>query len=121
MTGVEKQRPDLLCLYEEKPTEEDILHLHHPTDHAKYRTIGAEELSAIEPLLVDIMKEGRQISETPSIDELRQTRSFDEVRLDSGVKRLINPHVYHVSLSSRMWKMKQGLIDGARKSMDGEH
>jgi nicotinate phosphoribosyltransferase len=30
--------------------------------------------------------------------------------LHSGVKRLVNPHVYHVSLSSRLWDLKQELV-----------
>ena len=31
-------------------------------------------------------------------------------RLDPGVKRLMNPHIYHVSLSEKMWQRKQKLI-----------
>jgi nicotinate phosphoribosyltransferase len=31
-------------------------------------------------------------------------------RLDAGVKRLVNPHVYHVSLSEQLWDLKQRLI-----------
>mgnify|MGYP000889423972 CR=1 FL=1 len=31
-------------------------------------------------------------------------------RLDPGVKRLINPHIYHVSLSDALWRVKQDLI-----------
>jgi nicotinate phosphoribosyltransferase len=30
--------------------------------------------------------------------------------LDPGVKRLINPHIYHVSLTRRLWDLKQELI-----------
>ena len=35
-------------------------------------------------------------------------------RLDPGVKRLMNPHIYHVSLSEKMWQMKQKLIAAMR-------
>ena len=31
-------------------------------------------------------------------------------RLDPGVKRFVNPHVYHVSLSERLWATKRDLI-----------
>jgi nicotinate phosphoribosyltransferase len=34
-------------------------------------------------------------------------------RLDPGVRRLINPHIYHVSVTERLWEMKQKLIAGA--------
>jgi nicotinate phosphoribosyltransferase len=35
-------------------------------------------------------------------------------RLDDGVKRLINPHVYHVSLTEGLWNLKQELIRRAQ-------
>ena len=31
-------------------------------------------------------------------------------RLDHGVKRLMTPHIYHVSLSQKLWNLKQGMI-----------
>jgi nicotinate phosphoribosyltransferase len=36
-------------------------------------------------------------------------------RLDVGVRRLMNPHIYHVSLSQHLWDMKQSLIADAIK------
>jgi nicotinate phosphoribosyltransferase len=35
-------------------------------------------------------------------------------RLDPGVRRLLNPHIYHVSLTERLWDVKQHLIATAR-------
>jgi len=37
-------------------------------------------------------------------------RQADVQRLDPGVRRLINPHVYHVSLTQRLWDFKEALI-----------
>jgi nicotinate phosphoribosyltransferase len=34
-------------------------------------------------------------------------------RLDAGVRRLVNPHIYHVSLTERLWQLKQELIASA--------
>jgi hypothetical protein len=31
---------------------------------------------------------------------------------ETGVKRLMNPHIYHVSLSEKMWQVKQKLRSG---------
>ena len=36
--------------------------------------------------------------------------------LDPGVRRLVNPHIYHVSLSQPPWDLKQELIEQARRS-----
>ncbi len=107
---------DYLCLHDEKPDEEPSLHLHHPTDHTKHRTVEVARLSIMEPLLVDIIRDGRPAYAPPTLDELRQLRSRDEDRLDPGVRRLMNPHIYHVSLSDSLWNMKQRLIAEAKKS-----
>ncbi len=104
---------DLLSLDDEDPREMAALTLQHPTDHTKYRTLDRDEVSAIEPLLVDVLQEGRLVYALPSIEEMRRTRQADMQRLDPGVKRLMNPHTYHVSLSRRLWELKQALIHGA--------
>lgn len=111
-----KATADLLCLGGEQPDREDILDLRHPTDHTKHRIIGADSLSRMEPLLIDIIGPGSAAYTSPSIEEIRQQRADDEELLDSGVCRLINPHVYHVSLSRPLWEMKQRLISEARES-----
>ena len=35
-------------------------------------------------------------------------------RLDPGVRRLVNPHLYHVSLTPALWDLKQDLVASAR-------
>jgi hypothetical protein len=41
---------------------------------------------------------------------MRERRNADLGRLDPGVKRILNPHIYHVSLSEKLWSLKQELI-----------
>jgi nicotinate phosphoribosyltransferase len=31
-------------------------------------------------------------------------------RLDPGVRRLVNPHIYHVSLTERLFALKEALV-----------
>ncbi len=69
----------------------------------------------IDPLLVDVVKEGEIIYDFPSINEIRKAREEDLDKLNSGVKRLINPHHYHVSLTQEMFKKKQELINSMKK------
>jgi nicotinate phosphoribosyltransferase len=106
-----KSTADLLTLEDEDPHEEARLLLRHPTDHTKYRLIDQKEVSEIEPLLVEVLREGKRVYEPPSIEEMRQRRIADVERLDSGVRRIMNPHIYHVSLSQRLWDLKQHLIE----------
>jgi nicotinate phosphoribosyltransferase len=49
----------------------------------------------------------------PPIDELRRRRIADVNRMDAGVRRLINPRIYHVSLTQALWELKQRLIGSA--------
>lgn len=101
---------DLLTLEDEDPREWEQVVLRHPSDYTKSRTLSRSEISGIEPLLVDILREGKLVYELPPIQEMRTQREADIDRLDPGVRRLINPHVYHVSLSEQLWDMKQALI-----------
>ncbi len=112
-----KATADLLSLDDEDPRQMNVLILRHPSDHTKYRTLSRDEVSEIEPLLVDILHEGRLVYEFPSIEEIRKRRQADIERLDPGVKRLVNPHVYHVSLTERLWNLKQELITSVTRGM----
>jgi nicotinate phosphoribosyltransferase len=76
--------------------------------------VAQAELSELEPLLVTVLKEGRLLAELPPLDALRARRVADVERLDPGVRRLVTPHIYHVSLSQRLWELKQRLIEAAR-------
>ncbi len=84
--------------------------LHHPSDASKCRTLERHEISQIEPLLEPVIREGRIVGDLPSIEAIRERRAADVERLDPGVRRLINPHIYHVSLTPALWEMKQALI-----------
>ncbi len=111
----EKATADMICLAEENPKEMELFSLRHPLSSAKFRSIARNEISKIEPLLIDIIKDGKVIYNFPSIEELRNQRKSDLEKLDSGVKRLINPHYYHVSLSQKLWNLKEEMIKKTKK------
>ncbi len=111
----EKAVADMLALIDEDPREMASLQLHHPVQHATYRVLKQDELSDVEPLLVDILEEGELVYELPTIEEMREQRKADMERLDLGVRRIMNPHIYHVSLSKKLWELKQELIRSARE------
>jgi nicotinate phosphoribosyltransferase len=105
---------DLLSFdYEDVPNHDPLI-LRHPGDQAKRRTLKQNQLSKCEPLLKDIIKDGKTVYEFPTIEEIRKIRLNDLKHLDSGVKRLINPHRYHVSLTPKLFELKQELITKIR-------
>lgn len=101
---------DLLTLNDENPEEMVPLMLRHPVDATVNRELGGSDISRIEPLLTTIWQDGKLVRDLPSLEDIRQRRQADIDRLDAGVRRLINPHIYHVSLSSKLWQLKQTLI-----------
>jgi nicotinate phosphoribosyltransferase len=105
-----KATVDLLTLDDEQPEQMETIIAHHPTEHTAFRSFSREDLSRAEPLLEQVFQDGRSTSEAPSIEVMRKRRQEDLSRLDPGVRRLMNPHIYHVSLSERLWNYKQELI-----------
>ncbi len=106
----EKATADLLALREEEPSREQKLTLCHPTDPAKQRCLEQKNITSMEALLLPVLKEGRLVYDFPSIEKIRELCTKDLQRLDSGVKRLMEPHIYHVSLTQKLWNEKQKAI-----------
>jgi len=104
---------DLLGLHDEDPREADRLTLRHPMEHTTFRVLAQDDIAEIEPLLIDVIDDGEVVYEPPSIEAIRQRRQADLDRLDPGVRRIINPHIYHVSLTQALWELKQSLIESA--------
>jgi nicotinate phosphoribosyltransferase len=101
---------DLIALEDEEPAAAERITLRHPSDVARQRALSREGISSVEPLLTEILREGRLVYELPTIEQMREQRVADVERLDAGVRRTVNPHIYHVSLSQRLWELKQELL-----------
>jgi nicotinate phosphoribosyltransferase len=56
------------------------------------------------------MSLGAPVDDPAAVGEARKRRIADLERLDPGVKRLVNPHVYHVSVTRRLADLKAKLI-----------
>ncbi|GAB4570256.1 MAG: nicotinate phosphoribosyltransferase [Anaerolineae bacterium] len=110
-----KATADLMSLDDEDPRAEDVLVLRHPSSFHKSRELRRDEISLIEPLLVPILEEGRLVYAFPEIEAIRARRRSDVSRLYAGVRRLLRPHIYHVSLTQRLWEYKQSLIESFRR------
>lgn len=109
LIGLEDDDPSALLKAEAGSPRQRLL-LRHPTDHNKYRVLYRDDISQVEPLLVDVLREGEIVADLPDLETMRARRVADVERLDPGVRRIMNPHIYHVSLSQRLWDLKQALI-----------
>lgn len=102
---------DLVTLDHELPNADAPLRLRHPIERTS-RTLQPADIGGIESLLEVAWQDGRRAGPAPDLATMQQRRHADEERLDPGVRRLINPHIYHVSLSDTLWKLKQDLLAG---------
>ncbi|MGI6741472.1 MAG: nicotinate phosphoribosyltransferase [Brevefilum sp.] len=109
-----KATADLVSLQEEDIPNQTPLELRHPTMERRRRTLQPSQISYVEKMLLPIIKDGKVVSERPDIAAMREVRDKDISALDSGVRRLMHPHVYHVSISQKLWDLKQELIKKAK-------
>jgi len=100
---------DLITLSGEDPCAEPVLTLRHPSDSAKFRRVRMEGCR-IEPLQTEVWNGGR-LANGETLSVWRERRKKDVECLDPGVRRLVNPHTYHVSLSQRLWDLKNEMIE----------
>ncbi len=112
----QKATADLVGMFDENPEDQKELRLHHPAKHTKTRLLLKNEISQLEPLSSEIIRQGKLIYDFPSIEEMRKVRQADVESLDAGVKRLINPHVYHISITEKLWKEKHELLAKLKKA-----
>lgn len=99
---------DLISLEDDPPAPGVAHRFHHPM--GDYRSFTLREHAGITPLLSLKMKDGKILSDSPGLKVL-QARAIGELdRLDDTYKRLINPHVYRVSLSTGLRNLKARLI-----------
>ncbi len=106
---------DLIALADEIITTDKDIKLHHPSRMTMNRTIRAEDTAMIEDLHIEVVKDGNITYQSPSIETMRQVRQHDISQLDPGVRRIVNPHIYHVSLSQKLWDLKQEVLDEMRQ------
>jgi len=66
-------------------------------------------------LLIPVFRSGELVYEKPSIHEIRKLVGNELGRFYTGVKRLLNPHIYPVGLDEGLHKLKVNLAQEARR------
>lgn len=100
---------DVIARGEEK-LEDRPLEILHPIRPGVGRILTEEKVSAVEPLLEPVVEQGQVVAALGDIHVARRHRAADLERLDTGVRRLVNPHTYHVSVTRPLLELKQELI-----------
>lgn len=104
-----KYLADVLCLDSEPPPAGKTW-VRHPIDHLKKYKLPKNIVS--EPLLNLIMKKGNILTK-PSVTDWKMTQKYVKAQfaaLDPTYVRLLNPHIYKLSLSELLYETKMRMI-----------
>jgi nicotinate phosphoribosyltransferase len=89
-------------------------HRPHVFYHPKYPDSSHFTLSSYgsaTPLLEQKMAEGKIVARRPSLEEIRAHTIEQLAAFDRSYKRIINPHIYKISLSTALKNLKLRMID----------
>lgn len=103
---------DILSLDDEKlETGKEYTFYHTMVDYRQF----AIKPSSIQPLLKKRIEKGKRVSpRVPDAQQLRLSRQTMESQLetfDPSYKRILNPHIYKVSLTENLMKLKKDFIE----------
>lgn len=105
-------RADILSLEGELVLEGQQQRFYHPSgDYRQFSFTPAR----VEPLLKLRVKAGKQLDSTPTphqaIQEARSTMRRQLLSLDDTYKRILNPHIYKVSITQQLRQLKIRFIE----------
>ena len=104
---------DLIALEEEQSDwggqdRKGPVKFYHPS--GDYRSFRLDSYHSFEPLLQRHMQGGKRVIPSPSLSEIRE-RTLANLRcLDETYTRIINPHIYKVSVSKGLRTLKQKFL-----------
>jgi nicotinate phosphoribosyltransferase len=84
----------------------------NPADITMRKKIPAK--SKHHDLLVPIFRKGELTYQSPPIQEIRAFAQKELKRFHSGIKRLLNPHIYPVGLELGLHELKTGMMEAFR-------
>lgn len=105
---------DLVMLEEYRDKLEDLIknkkpiRLNHPLIEYSYKSL--ENYAEVKVLLEKVMENGKRTMPVRSLKDIRAYADSELASIHDTFKRLLNPHVYKVSISNDLKKLKMALI-----------
>ncbi len=101
-------RLDLISCGEEEIREGTEYLVHHPSADWRHLNIVP---ARVEPLLCKVMDHGSRVQELPNIVQSQKFMKERMQTFDATYLRLLNPHIYKVSITDRLFNLKVSLIE----------
>lgn len=109
---------DLITLDHEVLTGDRDYVFHHPFNQADFFTMKHGRFTKITPLLKPHMVDGVRTSHAPSLKKIQRRVRENLEKFDKTYLRMINPHIYKVSLSKELKTLKTDLVLEGRIRLD---
>ena len=103
----DKALADLICLQEESFDGLDELEIFDPNFTYKRKTITDFYVKELTTLIIS---KGQLVYKLPTVKEIAEYHKEAYGEFWNEYKRLLNPHIYKVDLSQKLYDMKQGLL-----------
>lgn len=101
---------DLIALSDEKIEVGENHLFFHPFSFGDMFVMKKNSYVAIKPMLSKQMEGGKRLKESPSLLELQNRVKENLSHFDKSYKRQINPHIYKVSLTTKLKDLKRELV-----------
>jgi len=99
---------DVISLIDEDLTRKKEIPIFHPQELHKKNVL--KRFDKAEKMLKPIIRKGELVYDLPSLLEIQKRTQEQLNQLHLTYKRLLNPHIYWVSLTKRLWELKQKMI-----------
>jgi nicotinate phosphoribosyltransferase len=99
---------DLLAHVDEPVPRDQEIRAHHPMYDYMKKIIRPPYI--VEELMVPVFLNGKQVYNPPALEEIRNRASEQIASLEPEYKRFTNPHLYKVSLSDNLDRIKKRLL-----------
>ncbi len=103
---------DLIALNDEKLKDDGRVDFHHPMYENAHFSL--EHYGSIVPMLKKQFSAGVPIHEPVPLTEIQKRARENLMKFDRTYKRIINPHIYKVSLSNELKNLKLKMIEDAQ-------
>ncbi|MGI6108521.1 MAG: nicotinate phosphoribosyltransferase [Eubacteriaceae bacterium] len=102
-----KALADLITFVDEEIDQTQPLTIFHPVHPWKRRRLTGFH---VEELLKPIFIDGKLVYEKPTIKQIQEHLKQEKESVWPEYKRIVNPDVYHVDLSQKVWDTRQDLL-----------
>lgn len=99
---------DLIALREENYSGAESVEIFHPVYTWKKKVLTD---FVMEELMVQVFKDGKQVYNSPCVKDIAKYHRERMDAFNDSYKRILNPHIYKVDLSHKLYDLKQHLIN----------